>query len=234
MKITIGHLYPQLLNLYSDRGNIMTLCYRLEQRGIEAQVVQYDTNDIDFENTDILYIGGGTDREQQLVCNKLSEVRDAIGEYIEQGGCMLATCGGFEMLGKNFCGGDGLGILDITTEYASDRFIGDAVIQSEVTGGSIVGFENHNGRINIGSYNPLGKVTCGNGNNGADGTEGLVYKNLVATYLHGPVLPKNPKLADYIIKCAIDRKYNTDTQLEMLDDTTEELAHKYIVDRCNK
>ncbi len=232
MKITIAHLYPQLLNLYSDRGNILTLCRRMEQRGIQTEVVQYDIDDdINLADTDILYLGGGTDREQQLVCEKLVQIRDAICDYAENGGCILATCGGFEMLGKNCGNTEGINLLDISTEYDENRLIGDVVLDSELVCSTVVGFENHSGRMNIGSYTPLGKIVYGNGNNGKDMQEGIVYKNVIGTYLHGPLLPKNPKLADYIIKCAVDKKYGDDIQLTPLDDEAEINAHNYIVEK---
>ena len=151
MKITISHLYPQLLNMFSDNGNILALCYRMEQRGIETEVVTYGIDDtIDFENTDILYLGGGTDREQQLVCEKLHTIRDDIIAYAENGGCIIATCGGFEMLGKNCNGAEGIGLLDIYTEYGNSRFIGDIIIQSDLISDTIAGFENHSGHIYTG------------------------------------------------------------------------------------
>ncbi len=235
MKLTISHLYPQLLNMYSDRGNIMTLCYRMEQRGIDTEVVQYGIDDsIDLDNTDIIYLGGGTDREQQLVCDKLRLMRQDIIRYAENGGCILATCGGFEMLGKNLSGSDGIGLLDIYTEYSNSRYTGDVVLTCDLIGDTVAGFENHNGRIYTGDYAPLGKVLYGKGNNGDDGKEGVVYKNVIGTYLHGPLLPKNPKLADYIIKCALDKKYGTDTELEPIDDTCENMARNYIINRYNK
>lgn len=235
MKITISHLYPQLLNMYSDNGNILALRYRMEQRGIETEVVTYGIDDtIDFENTDILYLGGGTDREQQLVCEKLCTFRNDIISYAENGGCLLAVCGGFEMLGKNCSGTDGIGLIDIYTEYDSNRFIGDVLIRSDLIDDTLAGFENHSGRIHTGDYTPLGTVVHGNGNNGIDGKEGIVYKNVIGTYLHGPILPKNPKLTDYVIKCALDTKYGEDVQLSPLDDTLENMAREYIVNRYSK
>jgi CobQ-like glutamine amidotransferase family enzyme len=221
--------------MYSDNGNILALCYRMESRGIETEVVSYGIDDtIDFAGTDILYIGGGTDREQQQVCRKLASIRDDIIAYAEGGGCIIATCGGFEMLGKNCSGTEGIGLLDIYTEYDKKRFTGDAVIHSDLIGDDIAGFENHSGRIYTGDYTPLGTVVYGSGNNGKDGKEGILYKNVIGTYLHGPILPKNPKLTDYIIKCALDKKYNTNTELKPLDDTTENMAREYIVNRYGK
>lgn len=236
MDITIAHLYPDLLNLYGDKGNIITLRHRMEQRGIEVQVKEYELDDeIDFDNTDILFIGGGSDREQLLVCNKLREYKQQITQYAEGGGCILAVCGGYQLLGKYYKLENetipGIELLDIYTEQKQGRLIGNIVLQSDFINSTIVGFENHGGRTYIGDHTPLGKAIYGNGNNGEDMYEGVVYKNVIGTYLHGPLLPKNPKLADYIIKCALDKKYNTHIQLSAIDDEIEQTAHEYIVKR---
>lgn len=234
MKITIAHLYPDMLNLYGDSGNIVTLKHRLEARGIEAEIKTYALEDeIDFESTDIVFIGGGGDREQLAVCGRLCEIKDKLISYAENGGVILAVCGGFEILGKYYKNSDGtvegVGLLDITTEYKGDKLIGNVVIESELIGTTIVGFENHGGRVDIGSHNPLGKVIAGFGHDGK-GYEGVAYKNVIATYLHGPLLPKNPVLADYIIARATERKYGT-AELSCIDDTLETAAHDYAVGR---
>lgn len=236
MKLTIAHLYPDLLNLYGDRGNILTLCRRMEERGIEAQVTEYGINDeIDLEGTDIIYLGGGSDREQKTVCEKLCHIKSALKEYAEKGGCILAVCGGNELLGKYYKTENetipALEILDIYTEYSSQRLIGNIIMDSELTGSTVVGFENHSGRMYTGSYTPLGTVRTGGGSNGEDKKEGVVYKNTIATYLHGPLLPKNPKLADHIIKCALKQRYNEDIELSPIDDSMEMAAHEYCVER---
>lgn len=235
MEITIAHLYPDLLNLYGDRGNIITLKSRLENRGIDAKIVEYDLNDkIDFTNTDIIYIGGGSDREQLLVCNKLCEMKDEIKKFAEDNGSILAVCGGYHLLGNYYIAGDekinGIGLLDIYTTQGNKRLIGNIVLESPLINSTVVGFENHGGRTNIGNHTPLGKVLYGNGNNDKDEFEGVVYKNVIATNLHGPLLPKNPKLADLIIKNTLEKKYGT-FELSPLDDTLEEKAHEYIVNR---
>ena len=239
MKITIAHLYPDLLNLYGDKGNIITLQHRMEQRGIETQVMQYELNDdIDFENTDILFLGGGSDREQQLVCERLREFKGQIKQYAEDNGCILAVCGGYQLLGNYYKLMDetipGIELLDIYTEQKEGRLIGNIVLESELINSTIVGFENHGGRTYIGSHTPLGKAVYGSGNNGEDMHEGVVYKNVIGTYLHGPLLPKNPKLADHIIKCAVDRRYGTNITLEPIDDAVEIMAHNYVVDKYCK
>lgn len=235
MEISIAHLYPDLLNLYGDRGNIITLKRRLESRGISAKITEYELNGkIDFLNTDIIFIGGGSDREQLLVCKRLCEMKNDIRSYAEDGGSILAVCGGYQLLGNYYKMNDekieGIGLLDIYTEQGKGRLIGNIVLESELTGSTVVGFENHGGRTYIGNHTPLGKVVYGHGNIDDKGYEGVVYKNVIATYLHGPLLPKNPKLADYILKCALDKKYGK-SELCGLDDTEENMAHDYIVKR---
>lgn len=238
MEINIAHLYPDLLNLYGDRGNIITLKRRLEQRGIEANVKEYELNDkIDFNNTDIIFVGGGSDREQTLVCKRLCEMRESIKSYAEDGGSIVAVCGGYQLLGNYYKLNnetvEGIGLLDIYTEQGKNRLIGNIILESELTGSTIVGFENHGGRTEINGWAPLGKVLYGHGNNGTDGTEGVIYKNVIATYLHGPLLPKNPHLCDYIIKNALTKKYG-DVTLSPLDDKEEIAANDYIFNRfCN-
>lgn len=240
-KLTIGHLFPDLLNLYGDKGNILTLKNRLLWRGMEAEIRTFEKDDIlDFQDLDILFLGGGSHREQLWVLKRLKTVVAALSDFVESDGVFLAVCGGFQMLGKTYKTltetVEGLSILDIKTEEKEDRFIGNVVLSSEVSGEemTIVGFENHGGRTDIGSHIPLGRVICGQGNNGKDGTCGVVYKNLIGTYLHGPLLPKNPKLADELLKRAFRRKYGTDIFLAPLDDSLENEAHQYVVNRFTK
>jgi len=237
MKIKIAHLYPDLLNLYGDNGNITALTYRMQRRGIDSEVIEYKINDeIDFENTDIVFIGGGSDRELKMVCQKMCTFKNRLIEYAENGGCILAVCGGFQILGNYYMLGnekiEGTGVLDIHADHSSERLIGDILIESELTGSTVVGFENHAGRMDIGSYAPLGRVISGHGNNGESGFEGVVYKNIIASYLHGPLLPKNPKLTDHIIAKAIEKRYGK-AELAPLDDTLEMLAHQYIVNKLS-
>lgn len=233
MKITIAHLYPDMLNLYGDSGNILALKYRLNARGIEADVISYNIDDdIDFSSADIILIGGGGEREQLSVCNRLREMKDKLISYAEDGGVILAVCGGFEVLGRNYTTPDGtaegVGLLDITTLYGKDKIIGNVVVESELFG-TVVGFENHSGIVDIGNHTPLGTVISGRGADGK-GNEGVIYKNVIATYLHGPLLPKNPRLADYIISKAMERRYGV-AELANLDDAVELEAHNYAVGR---
>lgn len=237
MKITIGHLFPDLLNLYGDRGNIQCLLQRLRWRGIEAEVKTFSIDEeIDFSALDIVLLGGGSDREQMLVCNRLKEIKAEFKEYVENMGVVIAICGGYQLLGKYYETDegriDGLDIVDMYTVQEKGRLINNIFIKSDLFEMPIVGFENHGGRTYINDNKPLGKVVFGKGNNGKSGYEGVVYKNVIGTYLHGPLLPKNPQLCDYLLTKALERKYGTDKAvLTPLDDTQEKEANKYIVDR---
>lgn len=235
MELKIAHLYPELLNLYGDRGNIISLKKRAEWRNIDVQVREYTLNDkIDFENIDILFIGGGSDREQLLVCERLKEIKDEFKQYVENNGVVTAICGGYQLLGSYYKMKDetiqGLEILDIYTESGEGRLIDNVVIQTDFLDRPVVGFENHGGRTFINNHNSFGKVVYGNGNNGTDGMEGVLYKNVIGTYLHGPLLPKNPHLCDYIIKKALQNKYG-EVELQDLDDSIEFSANEYVVNR---
>ena len=239
MKITIGHLYPDLLNLYGDRGNIQCLLKRCQWRGIEAEAVPYELDDrIDFSKTDIVLLGGGSDREQMLVCEKLREIRGDFKEYVEQNGVVIAICGGYQLLGQYYNTDKGkiagLELVDMHTEQGEGRLISNIVLQSEFFAMPVVGFENHGGRTFIGDNKPLGKVLYGAGNDGQSGYEGVVYKNVVGTYLHGPLLPKNPQLADYLIARALAKKYGKEIALEPLDDRQEKEANDYVYHRFVK
>ena len=235
-KLTIGHLYPDLLNLYGDRGNIQCFRKRLEWRGMEAEVIPFLSGDaVDFSGLDIVLLGGGSDREQELVCGYLKEIREDFKAYVEDGGVVLAVCGGYQLLGKYYKTEkktiEGLSILDITTEWKPERLIRNIVLNSPLFEQPVVGFENHGGRTYIGNHTPFGKVFYGLGNTGKSGYEGVVYKNVIATYLHGPLLPKNPQVCDYLLEKALQRKYGPDTRLEPLPDELEKKANGYIVNR---
>ncbi len=237
-KLKILHLYPDLLNLYGDRGNIVCLVKRLEWRGMEAEVVKYTRNNTEPPNlsdADIVFIGGGSDRDQKIACRSLLKCKRELKNYVEDGGVTVAVCGGYQLLGKYYRLGDetieGLDILDIYTERGENRLVGNVVLKSDIVPGKIVGFENHGGRTYIGSHTPLGKVIYGFGNDDSSGYEGVAYKNVIATYLHGPLLPKNPLLCDYVLTNAIKRKDPNFSCLPPLDDAMESAANKYIADR---
>lgn len=181
MKITIGHLYPDLLNLYGDRGNIQCLMKRCLWRGIEAETIAYELDDrIDFSKLDIVLLGGGSDREQMLVCEKLKEIQKDFKAYVEDNGVVIAICGGYQLLGNYYKTDqgmiEGLKLVDMSTEQGKGRLIGNIVMQSDLFDMPIVGFENHGGRTTIGNNRFLGKVLSGYGNDGQSGEEGVVYK----------------------------------------------------------
>ena len=238
MKVTIGHLYPDLLNLYGDRGNIQCMRKRCEWRGIEAEVREFQITDaIDFSALDIVLLGGGSDREQMLVCERLKAIQKDFQGYVEDGGVVIAVCGGYQLLGHYYDTDDGriegLSLVDLYTEQGSPRLISNIVIQNDQMEAPIVGFENHGGRTYINDNQPLGKVLFGFGNNGEDGQEGVLYKNVIGTYLHGPLLPKNPQISDLLIRRALERKYGN-AELSPLDDAQELEANQYIVERFVK
>ncbi len=234
--IRIAHLYPELLNLYGDTGNIICLQKRLQWRGIDAEVVEFHAGDeINLDDFDIAFIGGGTDREQKIVAQELSHARDNVEKFVESDGVLLAVCGGYQLLGSSYLLGDekvqGLGIVDLYTDRKSPRIIGNIVIDCPMCSDKVVGYENHGGRTHLGEgVEPFGKVVVGGGNDGVTLDEGVHYKNVVGTYIHGPLLPKNPKLADALLRAALVRKYG-DCTLEPLEDIEETLAHNVMCER---
>lgn len=237
MKLTIGHLYPDLLNLYGDRGNICCLKKRLEWRGIESEVLPFtSSSQIDFDSLDLVLLGGGSDREQTLACEYLKETGQAFKDWALAGGVLLAVCGGYQLLGNYYQTAstkiEGLGILDIYTEWSPKRLVSNIVLDSPLFQNPIVGFENHAGRTYINDYTPLGKVRFGSGNADSSGYEGVVYQNIVATYLHGPLLPKNPEVCDYLLTRALKRKYGGNIELQTLPDELEHTANNYIAEMC--
>ena len=234
MIIRIGHLYPDMLNLYGDRGNIISLTRRMNERGIEVQTDALTMGkSFNADNYDILFIGGGQDFEQDVLLDDLKRGKDIeITKAIENGTVMLAICGGYQMLGKYYKTYDGkmleyMGALDFYTEGKPERMIGNYAYKTK-EGIEVVGFENHSGRTYLGNVEPLGKVIKGNGNNGEDGTEGVRYKNTFGTYSHGPVLPKNPELADLLISKALENKYGSG-ELTPLDDDLEAKARRQVM-----
>ncbi|MDD6727773.1 MAG: glutamine amidotransferase [Eubacteriales bacterium] len=235
MIIRIGHLYPDMLNLYGDRGNIIALTQRMTARGIEVQTDAITMGKtFNADDYDILFIGGGQDFEQDVLLDDLKKGKDVeINKAIHGGVPMLAICGGYQMLGKYYKTYDGkmleyMGALDFYTEGREERMIGNYAYKTK-EGIEVVGFENHSGRTYLSKkLEPLGTVIKGYGNNGEDGTEGVRYKNTFGTYSHGPVLPKNPQLADLLISKAIENKYGK-CDLQPLDDTLEEKARQQVM-----
>lgn len=240
MELNICHLYPDLLNVYGDIGNIRILKYRAEKRNIKVNIFNVSLKDkFEGNNYDITFFGGGQDYEQSIVSDNLIQTKKfAISEYINSGKVFLAICGGYQLLGKYYTTPDGekldgVGILNIQTDGGSTRFIGNTVIENEDFKEIYVGFENHSGRTYINDLKPFGKVIVGYGNNGSDGYEGCIYKNTYCTYFHGSLLSKNPELADRLIQTALERKYGS-ISLKPLDDTLEEKAKEFIIKRGKK
>ncbi|SDL34416.1 hypothetical protein SAMN05216497_12110 [Clostridium cochlearium] len=238
MELNICHLYPDLLNVYGDYGNILILKYRCEQRNIKVNIFNVSINDeFSPKDYDIVLLGGGQDYEQAIVSKDLLEnKKDDIKEYIENEKVLLAICGGYQLLGNYYTTSNGdklecLGVLDIYTESSSDRLIGDVLIYNEEFDENYVGFENHSGKTYIGNLKPLGKVVNGFGNNGESGFEGCIYKNTFGTYLHGALLSKNPDLADRLIKLALKNKYNNDIDLSPIDDGLEFKGKDFMLNR---
>lgn len=234
--LRIAHLYPELLNLYGDGGNILVLRKRLEWRGIGCEVREVHIDDRpSFSDVDIVFIGGGSDREQRIVCEHLLAERSELAAYVEDGGVLAAVCGGYQLLGHSYLMGDekvdGLSLVDLYTDRGSPRLIGNIAIESRISAQPIVGYENHGGRTHLGEgVEPLGRVVHGHGNDGESGYEGCLYKNIVGTYIHGPLLPKNPGVADYLIGRALERRCG-DATLEPLDDAFELAANDTMYQR---
>jgi CobQ-like glutamine amidotransferase family enzyme len=228
-------LYPEQMNIYADRGNILFLQRRCEWRGIPFEYAAAGPGDgFDPADHDLIYIGGGQDRDQVLVADDMLKTkRDAIAAAVDDGAALLAVCGGYQLLGHRYQLGDqsitGLGIADLeTVREAGPRLIGNVSIEVDLGDGPSVlaGFENHGGRTHLGAdAEPLGRVLHGHGNNGRDRYEGVKRLNLIGTYLHGPLLPKNAWLADHLIALAIGRRTGSVPELEPLGDQLEAASH---------
>ena len=234
--LRVAHLYPELLNLYGDSGNILVLRKRMEWRGISCDVREVHVGETpSFADVDIAFIGGGSDREQKIVCDYLLKVRPELAAFVEDGGVLGAVCGGYQLLGHSYLMGDeevrGLSLVDLYTDRGSPRLVGNIMVESRISPQPVVGYENHGGRTHLGAgVEPMGTVLHGFGNDGETGEEGCLYKNVVGTYVHGPLLPKNPGVADYLISQALERKYGA-KELEPLDDAVELAANKVMCDR---
>ncbi|MBI2025799.1 MAG: cobalamin biosynthesis protein CobQ [Candidatus Levybacteria bacterium] len=242
LSLTIGWLYPELMNIYGDRGNLLVLLKRCKWRNID---VKTEFLNIGFEykmlkKCDLILMGGAQDRQQQAVSQDLFKAREVIKKLIEKGIPGLYICGAYQFLGNYYLEANGnkikgLEIFDLYTKNPGEgkkRLIGNAAFKSEDLGYTLIGFENHGGRTYLGkNVKPFGKVIKGYGNNGEDGYEGAIYKNSFGTYLHGPILPKNPIFSDYLIQKALEVKYKKIIGLERLDDTLEQNAREEIAKR---
>ncbi|SCG85955.1 type 1 glutamine amidotransferase [Methanobacterium congolense] len=243
MELNIYHMYPEVLNLYGDIGNVVCLKKRCEWSGITPKITNFDINSEkkDLKDGDIFFIGGGSDRSQNIVYSHFRKYTEQFKEIIEDNGVVLAICGGYQLLGEKYidsAGNEvpGLGIFNYSTLSEEGRLIGNIIIENQLNllPKTIVGFENHGGRT-YSDYKPLGIVKTGYGNNGKDMKEGIVYKNCIGTYLHGPLLPKNPHLADYLILKALERKYGTKSLNEVTEvNEFEYLAHDKVIEMYSK
>lgn len=232
-QLTIGWLYPKLMNIYGDRGNLLVLQKRSQWRDIEVKI---ELLDLGFEHSrlascNLIVMGGAQDRQQETVSKDLFKAKPIIEGLIEKNIPGLYVCGAYQFLGKYYeeANGEkikGLGIFDLYTKNPGineKRLIGNAAFKALDLDYTLLGFENHGGRTYLGkNVKPFGKVIKGFGNNAEDGFEGAVYKNSFGTYLHGPLLSKNPLFADYLIEKALEVKYKAKINLEKLDDTLEE------------
>ena len=231
-ELRVCALYPDLMNIYADRGNLLVLERRCRWRGIDFTVKASGLGDrLDPDGADLYYLGGGQDRDQKLCALDLAEVkRDALHAAADRGAVILAVCGGYQLLGHSYQLGDetlpGIGLVDlITVRSEAPRLIGNVAIEVELEPGTprvLAGFENHGGRTRLGPGEaPLGRVLKGYGNNGEDGYEGVRRGHVIGTYLHGPLLPKNVWFADWLIATAL----RAAATLEPLDDRLEAAAH---------
>lgn len=244
MRLRICHLYPDLLNLYGDRGNVLVLYQRAVWRGIRAEVDLISIHDrVRFSDYDIIFLGGGADQEQRLVSRDMEKKGPLLVEAAEEGAVILSICGGFQLLGRYYRSQDGsvlpgVGVFDVYTEAGEKRLRGNILIEpvselrkeiasyNSMVSSALLGFENHSGRTFLGEgVKPLGRVIRGYGNNGRDRAEGAWYKNAFGTYLHGPFLSKNPHFADLLIGRALKRRYG-EVSLAPLDDSLEWEAHR--------
>jgi CobQ-like glutamine amidotransferase family enzyme len=245
MRIRIAHLYPEYLNIYADRGNIAVFERRVRLRGHELQVDGVSIGDpFDGRPYDLIYVGGGQDREQALIASDLAEKGDAIRAHVEDGTALLAVCGGYQLLGRGYRGRDGsfmpgAGLFPHETVAGERRMIGDVLLDCELDQGdhlTVAGFENHAGRtrLDAGAV-PLGRVVAGFGNDGESGYEGCRVGRAVGTYLHGPLLPRNPRLADLLISWALAHASDGEVpELTPLDDSLEATAQAIAAGRARE
>lgn len=248
--LTIAHLYPRTMGTYGDRGNILTLEMRCHWRSITVTVLTADIGE-DIPPSDLYFWGGGQDQEQGLVSADLRHKKGAfLKQEAENYKPMLAICGGYQLMGRFYVANDrrieGIGVLDLYTKAGQQRMTGNYLISLEATSPlvgnwrgekmtTVVGFENHSGKTYLGQgVSPLGRVVIGYGNNGEDHWEGAVYKHVIGCYGHGPLLARNPHLADVCIQRALEMKYRTAVRLAPLDDSLEWKAHTTMVRRLTR
>jgi len=256
MELTLGWLYPTLMSTYGDRGNVICLQQRSRWRGIEINVTRLDLDATvnDFQNVDILVGGGAQDRQQEIVMRDLKgDKAQLLQEQIEAGTPGVFTCGSPQLLGHYYEPAygqriEGLGLFDMVSKHPGEqanRCIGNMAyrltasplaekVQEKIGELPVViGFENHGGRTYLGEVQPLGKIMTGQGNNGEDGYEGAFYRSAIATYAHGPLLPKNPFIADWLIETALQQKYQSTIELSPLPDDLAQKARQTMLQRLN-
>ena len=233
MNAVIGHLYPDYLNIYADRGNIAVLTGRARRRGIELEIRAIDVGAPTPADVDLFYIGGGQDREQALIADDLAARGPALAAAVADGAVVLAVCGGYQLLGRSYRDRSGLelpgaGVFPLETVGGDRRLIGDVLLECELDGDTqtVAGFENHSGRtlLDVGAF-PFGRVVYGFGNDGESGFEGCRVGNAIGTYLHGPLLPRNPGLADWLLARAVAHRTGEAPELAPLPDSLEREAH---------
>jgi len=237
MKIRVGHLYPDYLNIYADRGNIAVLAQRAAARGHELDVRAIGRGSEVPAGIDLFYVGGGQDREQALIAPDLAAKAEPLREAAEADAAFLAVCGGYQLLGRFYrdLDGDelpGVGLLPLHTVAGDRRMIGDVLLDCEWAGETLAGFENHAGRTVLDAgAEPLGRVVDGFGNDGNSGFEGCRYRKVYGTYLHGPLLPRNPWFADRVLSDALAHA-GASPELEPLEDALERDAHRVSAERA--
>ncbi len=244
MRLSLCYLYASGMNVYGDRGNVTALAQRCRWRGIDVDVVERGVGEAGpMSQFDLIFAGGGQDRDQVAVSRDLQgDAGKFLREAVEDDVVVLSICGTYQLLGHYFQPGEstslpGIGVFDAWTIAGPKRFIGDTVIRTDAAGAplEIVGFENHSGRTFLGPRGQaFGQVVVGAGNNGDDRGEGARYRNAFGSYLHGPLLPKNPALADHLLRLALNRRYGAGVELAQLDDSTENDAHRRVVTRVQR
>lgn len=228
--ITILQLYPRDMNIYGDQGNVQVLVRRLEWYGYVPQVISYNVGDKLPAKADIIIGGGGQDSGQEKIHADLLKIGPTLQQWADNGTPTLVVCGLYQLFGHSFrtlnnVVLEGIGILDVETFGTNERLIGNIVTTSEAFG-EIIGYENHSGQTFLGeNVKPFATVVRGAGNNSKDGHEGALYKNVIGTYLHGSILPKNPAVADFLIKTAVKRKFNAFSR-DLIDDMFADLARE--------
>ncbi len=236
-KLTIGWLYSKTMNLYGDRGNIVAMTYRAKMRNIDVEIENIEIGDkFDYKKIDLAFFGGGQDKEQKVVARDLQIKSVDIKKFYDTGKPMLTICGGYQLLGNFFqtCEGSkirGIGIFDANTFGSKERMVGNVFVESKIFGSEkLAGFENHSGRTFLANKSEaMGKIIRGGGNNGVDKTEGIISKNFIGTYLHGPFLPKNPQVTDWLLEKALEVKYNKPIKLKKINDNLEDKAREYVL-----